>query len=92
MLAAVNRRLDEWVTKERLNFDEVTKPEPASKNEEVGAMPGSVCAIGHSTQRRLCVIVVFVFYCLCVEFVVSRVFDLFCFVVRSWFVCFLCFF
>ena len=60
-MAAVNRRLDEWVTKERLNFDEVTKPEPASKNEEVGAMPGSVCAIGHSTQRRLCVIVVFVF-------------------------------
>merc|ERR1712167_81817 len=31
-----NRRLDEWVTKERLNFDEVTKPEPASKNEERG--------------------------------------------------------
>ena len=32
---AVNRRLDEWVTKERLNFDQATKPDPKSKKEEV---------------------------------------------------------
>jgi hypothetical protein len=32
---AVNRRLDEWVTKERLNFEQATKPDPKSKKEEV---------------------------------------------------------
>ena len=27
--------MDEWVTKERLNFDKVTKPDPKVKKEEV---------------------------------------------------------